>query len=63
MFELYHRHIDSDNLDFQTFIENYVLARDARKPEQIPYSELYRIVREAIREYLRTTQVMKGSSR
>jgi len=52
MFQLYTQNIDPNNPDFQTFIKRYVVTRDTRKPEVIPYSELYRIVREGIREYL-----------
>jgi len=59
MFELYARNIDPDDPNFQVFIQHYVAAKDNRNPATIPYSQLYAIIKEAIREYIRKTQTSK----
>jgi len=59
MFEAYTQNIDQDNSDFHAFIKAYVAAKDDRSPETIPYSQLYALIKEAIREYLRKTPVSK----
>ena len=61
MFELYTKNIDPDSPEFQTFIKGYVELREKRDPESIPYSDLYRIIRAGIREYIKKTQEMKRS--
>jgi hypothetical protein len=55
MFELYSRNINPDDPDFQTYIQQYVSKKDPRKPGSIAYPELYRIIKEGIREYLHQT--------
>jgi len=62
-FELYARTIDPDDPEFQTFIKQYVSKNETKNPESVPYSELYKIIREGIREYLKKTRDMKGKSR
>jgi hypothetical protein len=52
MFELYSRKIDPDDTNFQTYLKRYLSAKDNRGPESIPYSELYKMVKEGIREYI-----------
>jgi hypothetical protein len=52
MFELYAHNIDPDEPGFQNFIKSYVAAKDSRPPETIPYSHLYTLIQEAIRQYL-----------
>ena len=56
MFELYAQGIDPDNTEFQTFIKRYVASKDARAPETIPYSKLYMMIKEGIRDYLQKEQ-------
>jgi len=56
MFELYSRTINPQDSDFQTYIRGYVSRKDPRNPESIPYSELYGIIKEGIREYIHKTQ-------
>lgn len=53
MFELYTHQIDPNDAKFQTFIKQFLQKSESRKPEAIPYSELYKIIREGIREYIR----------
>jgi hypothetical protein len=62
-FELYARNIDPDDADFQAFIRHYVSTKETKNPESIPYLELYKIIREGIREYLKKNQITKGRSR
>ena len=61
MFELYTKNIDPDSPEFQTFIKGYAELRGKRDPESIPYSDLYKTIREGIQEYLKSTQEMKRS--
>jgi hypothetical protein len=60
MFELYAHNIDPGNSEFQTFIKRYVALKEKRDPESIPYPELYRAIRDGIREYLKKTGEAKG---
>ena len=53
MFELYISNIDPDDSRFQQFISNYVASKGVNNPETIPYSQLYAIVRQGIREYIK----------
>jgi len=52
MFELYSATIDPDDQKFQEFIRNYVASKEPKDPQTIPYSQLYKIIKEGIREYL-----------
>jgi hypothetical protein len=56
MFELYSRNIDPEDTEFQTYIQRYISAKDPRKPESIQYSELYKMIKEGIREYIHKMQ-------
>jgi hypothetical protein len=56
MFEFYSRNIDPDEAKFQTYVERYISTKDPRKPESIPYSELYEMIKEGIREYIHKMQ-------
>jgi len=51
MFELYSANINPDDPKFQEFIRKYVASKQ-KDPQTIPYSQLYKIVKEAIREYI-----------
>ena len=52
MFELYSATINPDDQKFQEFIRNYVASKEPKDPQTIPYSQLYKIIKEGIREYL-----------
>jgi len=56
MFELYSCNINPDDVDFQTYIERYVSKKNPMSPESMPYPELYALIKEGIREYIRKTQ-------
>ena len=52
MFELYSANINPDDQKFQEFIRHYVASKDPKDPQTVPYSQLYKIVKEGIREYM-----------
>lgn len=52
MFERYVRNINPDDAHFKAFISKYVEEKLARDPNTTPYSELYKVIRNGIREYL-----------
>ena len=56
MFESYSREIDPEDAGFQTYITQYVSNKDPRRPETIPYSKLYGIIKEGIRAYIHKKQ-------
>jgi hypothetical protein len=53
MFERYVRNINPEEEQFQTFLSNYIAKKGVKNVQAIPYSELYRYIRQGIREYLR----------
>jgi hypothetical protein len=63
MFELYAHNIDPYNTEFQAFIKRYVSLKEKRNPESIPYPELYKTIRDGIREYLKKTEEVKGRAK
>jgi len=63
MFELYARNIDPEDPDFQAFIQHYVATKDNRNPATIPYSQLYAIVKDAIRDYIRKSHASKREAK
>ena len=52
MFELYSANINPDDQKFQEFIRNYVASKEPKDPQTIPYSQLYKLIKEGIREYI-----------
>jgi len=56
MFELYSRNVDPNDEHFQTFMKNYVAAKELKDPQTLAYSELYKILKEGIREYVEQKQ-------
>jgi hypothetical protein len=52
MFELYSANINPDDQKFQEFIRHYVTSKDSKDPQTIPYSQLYKLIKEGIREYM-----------
>lgn len=53
MFQRYARNIDPESEHFLAFISNYLGEKKVKDPRAIPYSELYRHIKEGIRDYLR----------
>jgi len=53
MFQRYTRNIDPESEPFLKFITRYLAERNVKNPRGIPYSELYKLIRNGVREYLR----------
>ena len=53
MFERYVKNINPDEGRFQEFISNYLTEQGVKDPQALPYSELYKVIKDGIREYLR----------
>ena len=53
MFQRYAHNIDPGSRDFLAFITQYLAGRNVKNPEAIAYSELYKHIKDGIREYLR----------
>jgi len=52
MFELYSANINPDDPNFREFVRKYVAGKEQKDPQSVPYSQLYKIVKEGIREYM-----------
>ena len=59
MFEMYVRNINPDEERFNIFISNYLAERGVKDPQTLPYSELYKVIKDGIREYLEQQQPKK----
>jgi hypothetical protein len=53
MFEKYVQNINPDEERFHAFISNYLAEKGVKEPEALAYSELYKVIKNGIREYLR----------
>ena len=53
MFERYIRNINPEEEWFQTFISKYIADKGVKDIQALPYSELYRFIKEGILRYLR----------
>ena len=53
MFESYIRNINPEEERFQAFISNYIAEKGVKDIQALPYADLYIIIKEGIREYLR----------
>ncbi len=62
MFEMYVRNINPDEERFNAFISNYLTERGVKDPQTLPYSELYKVIKDGIREYLKQ-QLPKSRSK
>jgi hypothetical protein len=56
MFQRYVQNINPEDDRFHAFIGHYLAERDVKDPKAIPYSQLYKLIKEGIREYLRQQQ-------
>jgi hypothetical protein len=59
MFQRYAESIDPENEQFLTFISQYLAERNVRDPREVPYSQLYRHIKEGIRSYVRQQESAK----
>jgi hypothetical protein len=53
MFQRYAWNVDPESEHFLAFITQYLVERNVKNPTAIPYSELYKHIKNGIREYLR----------
>jgi hypothetical protein len=56
MYERYIQNVNPDDERFKSFMSDYVAQRGVKDPQAVSYSELYRIIKEGIREYLKQGQ-------
>ncbi len=52
MFQRYVQNIDAEDERFHAFICKYLAERDVKDLKAVPYAQLYKLIKEAIREYL-----------
>lgn len=57
MFEKYIQTVNPNEERFQAFISKYITEKGVKSPDSVPYSELYKIIKEGIREYLRQEEL------
>jgi hypothetical protein len=53
MFEMYARNINPEEERFQAFISKYIADKGITNIRAVPYVQLYTLIKEGIREYLR----------
>jgi hypothetical protein len=53
MFERYIRNINPEEERFQGFLSNYIAEKGVKDIQALPYSELYKVIKQGIQEYLR----------
>ena len=63
MFEMYVRNVNPDEERFNAFISDYLAERGVKDPQTLPYSELYKVIKDGIREYLKRQQPMIRSKK
>jgi hypothetical protein len=63
MFEHYTRNIDPEEARFRTFLSDYIADKGVKDVQALPYSELYKVIKEGIREYLRRQEPRSGSEK
>lgn len=56
MFERYAQNIDPNDEQFLTYVSERLKEKGLTDPKSVPYLELYKQVKDAIREYLRQDQ-------
>ncbi len=52
MFQLYSQNINPDSEHFLTFITKHLEMENVTNPTAVPYPELYKLIKDGIREYL-----------
>jgi len=60
-FQHYAHNIDPNDELFINFITRYVAEKGAEDPRKVAYSELYKVVKAGIREYLAQRQPKQNS--
>jgi hypothetical protein len=52
MFERYISNINPEDERFQAFLSNYIAEKGVKDIQALPYLELYKLIKEGIRNYL-----------
>ncbi len=63
MFETYIKNINPDDEHFKAFMASYVTEKGVESPQALPYSELYEVIKDGIREYLKQQQAKARSKK
>jgi hypothetical protein len=63
MFERYIRNINPEDDRFQAFLSNYIPEKGVKDMQVLPYSELYKVIKKGIREYLRKQEPRPASEK
>ncbi len=63
MFERYVQAVNPDEERFQTVISKYLSEKGIRESQALTYSELYKVIKEGIREYIRREESRSGSKK
>jgi hypothetical protein len=60
MFQRYAQNIDPESEPFLAFITQYLGERNVKDARTIPYSELYRLIKDGIQAYLQQSESSQG---
>jgi len=60
MFQLYAQNINPESEHFLTFIAKYLETKNVTNPRAVTYPELYKLIKNGIREYLHQQESKKG---
>lgn len=63
MFEMYSKNINPNDEQFNAFIAGYLEVKGVKDPQALPYSELYKVIKNGIREYLKEQQAKTRSKK
>lgn len=56
MFQRYAQDIDPEEKEFLRFISEHLKVNNVKDPKAISYAQLYKYIKEGIREFLRTRE-------
>jgi len=63
MFQLYEQNINPESEHFLTFITQYLEMKNVTNPRAVPYPELYKLIKNGIREYLHQSESSRRPNR
>jgi len=53
MFQRYAQNIDPEDERFIAYISHYLIEKGVKDPKTLVYSDLYKLIKEGIRQYVR----------
>jgi len=62
MFQLYAQNINPESEHFLTFITKYLEMKNVTNPRAVAYPELYKLIKNGIREYLHQQESQEGQT-